>query len=299
MSVLVVGSVALDTIITPFGRAERVLGGSASYFSVSASNFTDVRFVGVIGRDFPEAYVEMFLKRGVNLEGLQRSSGKTFFWKGEYGWDFADPQTHLTALNVFADFKPKIPPSYRDSKYVFLANIDPQLQLDVLDQVKKPRLVACDTMNYWIENKPALLNKLLKRVDIFLLNSSEAKELTDKASLLAAGKALLKKGPKAVLIKKGENGSLLFTNSNIFTAPAYLLESIVDPTGAGDTFAGGFMGYLAACGKLTQESLRKAVIYASVMATFTVEDFSLKRLEKVNKKDISQRLRQFKKYTWY
>ena len=299
MSVLVVGSVALDTIITPFGKAERVLGGSASYFSVSASNFTNVNFVGAIGEDFPDKYIKMFKKRGIDLEGLQKCPGKTFFWKGEYSWDFADPRTYATELNVFADFEPSIPQSYRNSKYVFLANIDPQLQLNVLKQVKKPKLVACDTMNYWIESKPKHLNNLLKHVDVFLLNSSEARQIPNKTNIISAGKALIKKGPKIVIIKKGENGVLLFSENSIFTAPAYLLESVVDPTGAGDTFAGGFMGYLAACQKTTQSALRKAVVYASVMATFTVEDFSLRRLQKVNKVQIAKRLKQFKEYTWF
>jgi sugar/nucleoside kinase (ribokinase family) len=299
MSVLVVGSVALDTIITPGGRAERVLGGSGSYFSVSASNFSSVQLVAVVGEDFPKKHIDMFRRIGIDIEGLQIAKGKTFFWEGEYGADFGDPKTYVTDLNVFADFNPLIPANYKNTKYVFLANIDPSLQLNVLKQVKKPRVVACDTMNYWIQSKPDELFKLLKHVDVFLLNASEAKLLTGKNNVVSAAKALLKKGPSIILIKKGEHGSLLFSESDVFTVPAYLLESITDPTGAGDTFAGGFMGYLVACKKLNKESLRKAVVYGSIMATFTVEGFSLESLKKANKTSIAKRINQFKKYTVY
>lgn len=299
MSILVVGSVALDTIRTPRAKASRVLGGSASYFSISAAAFADVRLVAVVGRDFPGRHLRLFKRKGIDLSGLQAKAGKTFFWEGEYGWDFGDPKTLTTDLNVFAHFQPKIPSSHANSDFVFLANIDPQQQLNVLRQVNKPRLIACDTMNYWIEHKPAALRKLLRCVDICFLNVSEAKQLTGKVNSIAAGKAVLKMGPEVVVVKKGENGVLLFSENHMFAAPAYLLESIVDPTGAGDTFAGGFMGYLSRCRKINQSALRTAVIYGSVMATFTVEDFSLRRLASIGRADIRARLRQFEKYTCF
>jgi len=297
MSILVVGSVALDTIKTPRAKATRVLGGSASYFSVSAGIFTKVSLVAVVGRDFPTRHVRLLSKKGIDLAGLQIAQGKTFFWKGEYGWDFGDPKTLATHLNVFAHFQPKIPPSYKNCDFVFLANIDPQLQLNVLGQVARPKLIACDTMDYWIQHRPAALRKLLRRVDICFLNLSEAKQLTNKTNSISAGKAVLKLGPQVVVVKKGENGVLLFSQNHMFVAPAYLLESIIDPTGAGDTFAGGFMGYLSQCKKINPAALRTAVVYGSIMATFAVEDFSLRRLVTVSKTDILHRLRQFEKYT--
>ncbi len=297
MSVLVVGSIALDTITTPFGKAEDVLGGSATYSSISANVFSPVRLVAVVGRDFPKKHFTLLKDKGIDLEGLQKECGKTFRWEGEYSWDFSNPKTIATHLNVFAEFNPKIPIVYRKSKYVFLANIDPQIQEKVLNQVGKPKLVACDTMNYWIESKRKSLLRLLKRVDIFLLNESEAKELTQEANLIKAGKEVLKFGPQIVIVKKGEHGVVLFSKKHIFVTPAYLMESVYDPTGAGDTFAGGFIGYLAKCKKYNQQVLREAVVYGNIMATFAVEDFSLKRLKTVTMPDVRKRLKEFKQFT--
>jgi sugar/nucleoside kinase (ribokinase family) len=297
MSILVVGSVALDTISTPMGRVKDALGGSATYFSLSARFFSPVSLVAVVGRDFPKSYLDIFKDKGINLEGLRVCEGKTFRWEGQYGWDFSDPQTIATHLNVFASFNPVLPPAYQNSEYVFLANIDPELQIKVLNQVFHPKLVACDTMNYWIENKPTHLLKLLKMVDIFLLNESEIRKLTSETAILKAAKKILALGPKIVVVKKGEHGILLFSGNNIFAAPAFLLDKIFDPTGAGDTFAGGFMGYLAKCKKINQLNLRKAAIYGSVMATFAVEDFSLRRLQNITIGDINKRIKEFKKFT--
>ncbi|MDP8234103.1 MAG: PfkB family carbohydrate kinase [Candidatus Saelkia tenebricola] len=297
MSILVIGSIALDTVKTPFGKASNILGGSAVYFSTSAINFTSVNLVAVAGEDFPKKHIRFLKSKGIDLKGLTIEKGKTFHWEGEYDWDFSNPKTLTTDLNVFAKFAPKIPQNYKDSKYVFLANIDPEIQSKVLDQVKKPKLVACDTMNYWIEHKPKILLKLLKRINIFIINEAESKELTSETNLLKAGKKILKLGPQIVVIKKGEHGVLLFTKNHIFSTPAYLLESVFDPTGAGDTFAGGFMGYLASSKKIDQKTLRKAVVYGSIMATFAVEDFSLRRLGTISKSDIKKRLSEFKKLT--
>lgn len=297
MSILVVGSVALDTVKTPFGRHESILGGSATYFSTSASFFSPVNLVAVVGKDFPQKHINFLKSKKIDLTGLLVKAGETFRWEGEYGWDFGDPRTIATHLNLLADFDPVIPSIYKDSKYVFLANINPAIQMKVLKQMRKPRVVACDTMNYWIEHKRRSLIKLLKKIDIFFLNESEAKELSSEGNLLKAAKAILKLGPKRIVIKKGEHGSLLFSRNSVFSAPAYLLESICDPTGAGDTFAGGFMGYLASCKKVNEENLRSALVYGGVMATFAVEDFSLKRLGAIKKSDIIKRVKKFKDLT--
>lgn len=297
MSILVVGSVALDTIKTPFGKGKDVLGGSATYFSTSASFFSPVNLVAVVGKDFPSKYVKFLKNKKIDLRGLVAEKGKTFSWEGEYDWDFSNPKTISTKLNVFAKFDPVIPEEYRNTEYVFLANIDPQIQKKVLHQIRKPKLVACDTMNYWIENKKKHLIKLLKHVDIFFLNEGEARELTGESSLVKAAKVIKKFGPSKIVIKKGEHGSLLFSGRSIFSTPAFLMESIYDPTGAGDTFAGGFMGYLAKSGKINDKTLRKAVVYGSVMATFAVEDLSLKRLGSVKKQDIARRYKEFKNLT--
>ena len=299
MSILVVGSVALDTIKTPFGKCKDVLGGSATYFSVSANFFSPVNLVAVVGKDFPSKYLNFFKTKGIDIKGLASERGKTFRWEGEYSWDFSNPKTISTHLNVFANFNPDIPREYRNSKYVFLANIDPRIQKKVLSQIAKPRLVACDTMNYWIENRRRDLIKLLKKVDIFFLNESETRELTGEANLVKAAKAILRFGPKRVIVKKGEHGSLLFSGNSIFSTPAYLMESVFDPTGAGDTFAGGVMGYLAACRTQNEANLKKAIAYGSVMATFAVENFSLRRLGAIKKSDIIRRFRKFRKLTYF
>jgi sugar/nucleoside kinase (ribokinase family) len=299
MSVLVVGSVAFDTISTPLSKCSQVLGGSATYSSVSASFFSPVNLVAVVGKDFPQEHKDLLVGKGVNLGGLEVKEGKTFSWEGEYDWDFSDPQTLATHLNVFADFDPKIPQEYKESEYVFLANIDPQIQNKVLEQIAKPKLVICDTMNYWIENKREQLVELLKKIDIFLLNESEARQLSGETVIVKAAKKILKLGPKRIIIKRGEHGSLMFSDDSVFCVPAYLLESIFDPTGAGDTFAGGFIGYLAKCGNLNETSIRKAIVYGSIMATFAVEDFSLNRLGKINKDDIDKRFEEFRELTCF
>ncbi|MCK5491997.1 MAG: bifunctional hydroxymethylpyrimidine kinase/phosphomethylpyrimidine kinase [Candidatus Omnitrophica bacterium] len=297
MSILVVGSVALDKIKTPYGESNETLGGSATYFSASAVNFSPVNLVAVVGEDFPKNHIQLLKDRNIGLEGLTVQKGKTFRWEGEYGLDFCDAKTIATHLNVFAQFNPVVPDKYRNNKYVFLANIDPEIQLKVLKQMNKPKLVACDTMNYWIESKRNHLMKVLKNVDIVFVNGSEAKQLTSEINLIKAGKEILKFGPKVVVVKKGEHGVILFSKNDIFVSPAFLLESISDPTGAGDTFAGGFMGYLAKNKLLNKTNLRNAVIHGCVMATFAVEDFSPKRLTSIKTADITQRLNKFKKFT--
>ena len=294
MSILAVGSMALDTIKTPQKTAKEILGGSVTYFSISASFFNKVNLIAVVGADFPKRYLEYFKKRSIDLRGLEVANGKTFRWKGEYGWDYGDPKTLFTCLNVFSKFNPRIPKAYKKSKYLFLANIDPQIQEKALHQLR-PKLIACDTMNYWIKNKRKQLVKILKKIDIFLLNESEARLLTYQSSIVKAAKELLKLGPKIVIIKKGEHGSLLFAHKYMFSIPAFLLQSIVDPTGAGDSFAGGVVGYLAQCDKLNQENLKRAVAYGAVMASFAAEDFSVKRLLSIGPRDIRDRFKEFQR----
>jgi sugar/nucleoside kinase (ribokinase family) len=299
MSILVVGSVALDSVKTPFGVAPDVLGGSGTYFSVAASYFTDVRLVAVVGSDFPQKHIQLLEKRKIDLAGLQKVEGKTFRWKGEYTFDLNSAKTLDTQLNVFAQFKPEIPEKYKNSEFVFLANIDPELQLDVLKQVKKPKLVACDTMNFWITSKKAALKKTLKYVDILVINEAEARQLADENNLVKAARCIRSWGPKSLIVKRGEYGALLFGPKDIFAAPALPLENIFDPTGAGDTFAGGFMGYLAGTNKTDDKSIRRAIVMGSVMASFDVEDFSLGRLIKLNKNEINSRFKAFKTLTHF
>lgn len=299
MSILVVGSVALDTVETPFGKVDDSLGGSAVYFSVSASYFTPVNLVAVVGSDFPERHVSLLHKHGVDTAGLRKVPGKTFRWKGHYMYDLNQAHTLDTQLNVFADFSPELPEKYRSSDVVFLANIDPVLQRKVLAQVRKPKLVACDTMNFWIESKRDELVKTLELVDILVINEAEARQLANEKNLVKATKKILAMGPSALVVKRGEYGALFFTKKHIFSAPAYPLESVVDPTGAGDTFAGGFMGYLAQCGISSDSNLRRAMIFGSVMASFNVEDFSLNRLTRLKKPEIRKRFEQFKKLTHF
>jgi hypothetical protein len=293
MSVLIVGSIGLDTIKTPFGKVKDALGGSVIYSSVSASYFSNVKLVGVVGTDFSNKHMDILKRHKIDLKGMEVAQGETFKWEGEYNWDFSNPKTIATHLNVFASFDPKLPQEYKNTPYVFLANIDPIIQAKVLDQVKKPKVVLCDTMNYWIQSKKAELIKLLKRIDIFLVNEGEARQLSGEMNLIKASRVIRKMGCKTLIIKKGEHGALLFNGNSVFCAPAYLMESISDPTGAGDTFAGGFIGYLAKKGKVTEENLRKAVVYGSIMATFTVEDFSLNRLANIKKQDIEKRYKEF------
>ncbi len=293
MSVLVVGSVAFDTVATPFGKREKILGGSATYFSFSCSFFAPVFLVAVVGRDFPDEHRRLLEEKGINLEGLQVAEGNTFHWGGSYHFDMNEAETEFTDLNVFENFHPRLPESCRNCEYVLLANIDPDLQLEVLQQVKNPRLVVGDTMNLWIELKKERVKEVIGRLDILILNDAEARQLTGEVGLKNAADQVLALGPRAVVIKKGEHGALLFTRQEIFSAPGLPLEKVVDPTGAGDSFAGGFMGYLARTGDDSFAALRKAVIYGSVMASFNVEDFSLERLKRVGEDDIKDRYRRF------
>jgi sugar/nucleoside kinase (ribokinase family) len=299
MSILVVGSVAYDTVETPFGKAERVLGGSASFFSVAASFFTPVSLVGVVGRDFGDEQIAKFTRQRVDIQGLERMEGKTFHWQGKYSYDLNHRDTVCTDLNVFEFFKPKIPAAYRKSEYVFLGNIDPVLQRDVLDQVERPKLVACDTMNFWIEGKLAELKKTLARVDVLLVNDAEARELSGEWNIVKAARAIRGMGPKVLVVKKGEHGVLMFSDHGSFAAPAYPLEEVFDPTGAGDTFAGGFLGYLASIGSDADEALRRAVIMGSTLASFCVEAFSLDRLLALTRAEIDDRFRLFKGLTHF
>lgn len=299
MGIVVVGSVALDSVETPFGRAEGVLGGSATYFSVAASYFTDVGLVAVVGEDFPDEHIEFLKARGVDIGGLQRLPGKTFRWSGRYDYNLNEAHTLDTQLNVFDGFRPRIPEGYKDAPYLFLANIDPELQWEVLEQVRTPRLVACDTMNFWIEGKPSALKRLLKRVDLFVINEAEARELAQEPNLVKAARDIMGYGPKTLIIKRGEYGAIMFNGGSIFSAPAYPLEAIFDPTGAGDSFAGGLMGYLANTCNLSDNNIRRAIIFGSVMASFVVEDFSLNRLKNLTYEDIRERYREFKQLTHF
>jgi len=299
MSILVVGSVAIDSVETPFGRGENVLGGSATYFSTAASFFTDVNLVAVVGDDFPPQHIDFLKSRNIDLAGLKREPGSTFRWKGRYGFDLNEAQTLDTQLNVFQTFRPQIPAEYAAAEYLILANIDPQLQLEVLEQVQNPRVIACDTMNFWISSKPEVLKKVIARVDFFIINEGEARQLTGEVNLVKAARAILAMGAKNLIIKRGEYGVLLFSGDSVFAAPAYPLENVFDPTGAGDTFAGGFMGYLASTGNLSEGSVRQAIIFGSVMASFTVEDFSLDRLRTLQYSEIDARYKSFKKMTHF
>lgn len=297
MSLLVVGSVAFDSVATPFGQVKEVLGGSGTYFSTSASFFTDVRLVAVVGEDFPPQHRDFLASRNIDLSGLQTSPGATFRWKGKYGFDLNEAQTLETHLNVFQTFQPQLPEAYRESDFVFLANIDPELQLEVLQQVRRPQLVACDTMNYWIEGRREALLKTLPFVDILIINEAETRQLAAEPNLLKAARAVLAMGPKTLIVKRGEYGVLLVSEHTIFSAPAFPLESVFDPTGAGDTFAGGFMGYLAATRNLSEASVRKATVFGSVMASFVVENFSLERMRSLVYEDIVERYRKVKLLT--
>ena len=293
--VLIVGSMALDSVRTPAGEVKEALGGAADYSSVAASFFSPVQLVGVVGDDFPAEHLEFLSSRGIDLAGVQTiAGGKTFRWAGYYDFDLNIAKTLDTQLNVFADFQPSLPEAYKKAKYVFLANIDPELQLQVLTQVENPTLTVCDTMNFWISGKRGALVEVLKRVDIAFMNDAEARQLTGQLSIIKAAKALQALGPKTVIIKKGEHGALLFNGDTHFSAPSYPLEDITDPTGAGDSFAGGFIGYVAAQDDISIPTLKKAVVYGSVMASFNVEDFSLNRLRTLTNADITARYRAFK-----
>jgi len=297
MSILVVGSVALDTVETPFGRADDALGGSATFFSAAASLFGPVQLVGVVGDDYPMEALGFLAERGVDLSGLEQARGESFRWSGVYSFDLNSRETLETRLGVFADFEPKIPEAFRDAEWVFLGNIDPELQLGVLDQVHQPRFVACDTMNLWIEIKRDRLLDLLKRVDLLLVNDAEARQLSGDFNLSRAARWIMDRGPRYLIIKKGEHGAILFTPQSTFFAPGFPLEEVFDPTGAGDAFAGGFMGHLAQCGRLDDGDLRRAVIYGSVLGSFAVERFSVERFRDLTAEEIEDRVRAFREMT--
>jgi len=294
LGLLVVGSLALDTVITPFDKVEDALGGSATYISLAASYFAGpVRLVGVIGSDFPDKYISVLEEHNVDLEGMKIEQGKTFRWGGKYQYDLNVRDTLFTELNVFESFNPIIPENFRKSKYVCLGNIDPVLQLKVLDQMSEPQFVVCDTMNYWIEAKRDDLLKLLEQVHVLIINDSEARLLANEPNLIKASRMIRDLGPQSLIIKKGEHGAMLFTDDTIFSAPAYPMETIYDPTGAGDTFAGGFIGYLFKSRDLSPNNLRCAVIYGSSMASFCVEEFSTKGIENLSFLQIQDRYREF------
>ncbi|MBN1406796.1 MAG: sugar kinase [Calditrichaceae bacterium] len=297
MSILVVGSLAYDTIETPWGKMDDALGGSALYFSAAASHFSPVNVVGVVGSDFDSSKISFLKKRKVNFDGLYVESGDTFRWGGRYHDDLNKRDTLFTYLNVFERFQPKIPMHYRKSEYVFLANIDPELQLQVLDQIDHPKLIVLDTMNFWISGKRRILEEVIKRCDILIVNDQEARELTNKPNLIKAARLLTEKGPQTIIVKKGEHGCMMFHNDNYFFAPAYPLEKVIDPTGAGDSFAGGFLGYVAKQNKLDHDTLKKGVVYGSVIASFNVENFSFAQLEKLTVEEINQRIEKFRQLT--
>ena len=299
MALLVVGSVAFDSIRTPFGHEDNVLGGAATYFSVAASWFAKVSVVAVVGDDFGEEQLSVFRSRTIDTQGLEHVPGKTFRWRGEYVGDMNEARTLETQLNVFESFAPKIPPSYLESEFVFLANIHPTLQLHVRRQLPNTRLVGLDTMNYWIKGTPDDLKKALATVDVLVINEGEARMLSGLHNLKRAAEAVHDLGPRVLVVKRGEHGVTLFSEKSIFSAPAYPLDKVHDPTGAGDTFAGGFMGHLAKTGDLSDANLRRAVIYGSTMASFAVEEFGLRRLIRLTEGEIAARYREFKELTHF
>lgn len=296
MSILVVGSVAFDSVKTPFGERERILGGSATYFSVAASFFTHVRVVAVVGEDFGPADEAVFHERAIDTSDLERVPGRSFHWSGEYGYDLNVAHTRDTQLNVFADFKPKLSEGARQTPYLFLGNIQPHLQVEVREQVGA-KLVAADTMNYWINNTPKELGEMLNRVDVLVINDAEARELAKEANLVRAARRILSMGPKRLVVKRGEYGAAMFTERSYFATPAYPLEEVFDPTGAGDSFAGGFMGYLAAANAADESALRRAIIYGSVMASFNVEEFGCERMRRLTYDEINARFRELRAFS--
>lgn len=299
MAVLVVGSVAFDSLKTPYGEAQQVLGGAATYFSITASYFTPVNIVAVVGDDFGEEHFRIFQGRPIDISGLERAAGRTFRWSGEYSGDMNEARTLDTQLNVFEHFSPKIPAAYRESEFAFLANIHPALQLQVREQLPQAKLVGLDTMNYWIQGTPEELRRTLSRVDMLVINEKEVRMLAGIDNLRRAASAVRELGPSAVVVKRGEYGACLFQDESIFFAPGYPLEEVHDPTGAGDSFAGGFMGYLARTGSLSDDNLRRALVYGSVMASFAVEEFGLSRLLRLSWNDIQSRFQEFKSMTHF
>ena len=294
MGLLVVGSIALDSVITPFGETADTLGGAAVFFSMAGAVLHPVQVVGVVGSDFPEAHLKTLAARGVDLAGVERKKGESFRWKARYSYDLNSRETLETRLGVFAEFSPRIPEKFRAAQYVFLGNIDPELQLSVLDQVKQPKLVACDTMNYWIQGKKDLLLELLRHIDILMVNDSEARELSGDWNIYRAAHWILGRGPRMVVIKQGEHGALLVDPETTFKAPAYPLQEVFDPTGAGDAFAGGFMGYVARTGDLSFANLRRAMIYGSALGSLAVEAFGVQRLETITLPEVRGRVKAFR-----
>jgi len=300
VSLLVVGSVAFDAVETPFGKREKMLGGSATHFSLSASFFTDVRVVGVVGADFGTAELDVFARHGIDTSDLERvTDGDTFFWRGRYDFDLNTAHTLDTQLNVFANFKPKLSAAAKQSRFVFLGNIQPDLQSEVREGVAGAELIALDTMNYWINTVPDAVMQAIRGVHVVIINDAEARQLADEPNLIRAARKILDAGPQALVIKRGEYGAALFTKDSYFAMPAYPLESVFDPTGAGDTFAGGFMGYLASHEKIDEATMRRAMIYGSVMASFNVEEFGTERVDRLTHEEINERFRTFKRMTHF
>jgi sugar/nucleoside kinase (ribokinase family) len=300
MSILVVGSVAFDAVETPHGKVDRMVGGAATYFAVAASYFAPVKLVAVVGDDFTAKDAAIFRGRRIDIAGLERAPGKTFFWAGRYSPDMNDRTTLATELNVFGDFEPKLPEAYRDTPFVFLANINPLLQRHVLQQMRrKPKLVALDTMNYWIERTPADLGAILRDVDILVINDAEARQLAGEHNLLRAAAHIRDLGPKILIVKRGEHGAMLMQKDELFSVPALPLARVHDPTGAGDSFAGGFMGSLMSARTINDRSLRVAMVYGSVMGSFAVEKFGLDRFRKLKRAEITARARQFQRLTQF
>jgi len=299
MGIVVVGSVALDTLETPKGKHERILGGSASHFSVAASNFTDVKIVGVIGNDFPEQYLEMFKHHKINIDGIEKQEGKTFFWSGRYGPDFGDPESLVTELGVFANFNPKIPDTYKNEKYLFVANIAPKLQIEVIDKMKSSKFIGADTMNFWINSAKDDLLDMIKRVDLLIINELEVKMLSGIDNVQKGAKDILNYGPKILVVKRGVYGSMMFSKDDYFVLPAFPVDNVTDTTGAGDSFAGGMMGYLAANDKVDAQNLRNAMVYGTMCSSFGVQDFSTLGLETITKAKLDARINLFKNMTLY
>jgi sugar/nucleoside kinase (ribokinase family) len=299
MNILVVGSIALDSVETPWGSADDSPGGSALYFSSAASYFAPVNVVGVVGKDFDFTGIEFLRQRSVNFDGIDTQDGQTFRWGGRYHTDLNQRDTLFTHLNVFENFIPHIPESYRRSDLIFLANIDPDLQMQVLRQIPRPKLVVLDTMNFWITGKRESLDAVIGQTDVLILNDEEARMLTGAGNILTAGRTILQRGPRYLIIKKGEHGAVLMHGNSYFSAPAYPVETVVDPTGAGDSFAGGFVGYLAHSGKFDEPAMRRAVIYGSTVASFNVEDFSFRRLITLTHAELEDRFKAFSQITSY
>ncbi len=297
MSVLVVGSVALDTVRTPFGQVEDALGGSAVFFSAAASLYAPVYVVGVVGDDYPRGKLAFLEERGVDLSGLVRDAGESFRWAGEYSYDLNSRETLETQLGVFADFKPVIPAAGRRCPIVFLGNIHPELQIDVLDQMDHPKLVAADTMNFWIERERTALLELLERVNLLMINDEEVRQLANEPNLLRAARWIQERGPEHLVVKKGEHGAILFGRDDLFFLPGFPLEDVFDPTGAGDSFAGGFLGYLASRDHWGEDTFRRAMVYGSVAGSFAVERFSIDRFRSLTREDVAERVRDFKRIT--